>query len=269
MKEAQKLPAKETHTNLASKKGIPMKRFVSASLLLLCTTLVSAQTYTTADEVAAAMDALPEPGSSNSEMTMVITSGSGQSLSRSMQSWTKDDNSIVKFTGPADIEGSGFLTLGDGTDEESYLWLPALGRVRRLATSGDDQDGAFFGSDFTYEDLDFDIDDWNFELLEVGEGNVYVMEGIPVGGSTSQYSKIVVEVPEDTLILNKAELYKGNEVAKIQTISEIAEVGDYRVPAALKMETLATGSFTTIEQANFVVDEDVPDDVFTERFLQR
>ena len=246
-----------------------MKTSLLTALLLTALPVAAAQTYTTADEVVAAMDAQPEPASSNSKMTMVITSGSGQSLSRSMESWAKGENSIVKFTGPADIEGSGFLTLDDGSgDEESYLWLPALGRVRRLATSGDDQSGAFFGSDFTYEDLDFDIDDWDFTLLEAEGGN-YVMEGTPAEGMTSQYSKVVVTVPEDTLVPSRAELYKGGELAKVQTVSEVAEVGAYRIPASLKMETLATGSFTTIENSGYVLDEDVPDDVFTERFLQQ
>ena len=246
-----------------------MKTSLLTALLLTALPVAAAQTYSTADEVVAAMDAQPEPDSSNSSMTMVITSGSGQSLSRSMESWAKGENSIVKFTGPADIEGSGFLTLDDGSgDEESYLWLPALGRVRRLATSGDDQDGAFFGSDFTYEDLDFDIDDWAFTLLEAEGGN-YVMEGTPAEGVTSQYSKVVITVPEDTLVPSRAELYKDGELAKVQTISEVAEIGEYRIAASLKMETLATGSFTTIDNSDYVLDEEVPDDVFTERFLQQ
>ena len=87
------------------------------SLFLFVSTSAVAQMYGDAESLVAAMDNQPEPESLSSELTMVITSSGGQSLSRSIQSWAKGDNRLIKFTGPADIEGSGLLTLDDGAFE--------------------------------------------------------------------------------------------------------------------------------------------------------
>ena len=82
-------------------------------------------------------------------LTMVVTKN-GQSLTRSITNWSAGDHTkgevektISKFTAPADVKGSGFLTMKkpDGSTE-SLLWLPALGRVRRLGSGSSDQDRA-------------------------------------------------------------------------------------------------------------------------------
>jgi hypothetical protein len=231
-----------------------------------------AQLYSTADEVMDAMDAQASPDTSIATTTMKITSGSGQTLSRQMQTWSLgEEKQIIKFTAPADIEGSGFLTIenSDGS-EESLLWLPALGRVRRIATSGDDQDGSFFGSDFTYEDIGgIEREEWNSALLEVRDGPLYVIEVTPKEATSTQYERIVYEIPESDLIPTRSEFYKAGALFKVMTISEIAEVGGYHIPAAMKMETISSGSFTEIQQSDYTVDDPIPDEVFSERFLRR
>ncbi|UCH26043.1 MAG: outer membrane lipoprotein-sorting protein [Trueperaceae bacterium] len=243
--------------------------------IVLATFLASfglAQMYNTADEVMDAMDAQASPDTSITTTTMKITSGSGQTLSRQMQTWSLgEEKQNIKFTAPPDIEGSGFLTIeqSDGS-EESLLWLPALGRVRRIATSGDDQDGSFFGSDFTYEDIGgIEREEWESVLLEIRDGPLYIVEVTPKEATSTQYERIVYEIPEAELIPTRSEFYKAGELFKIMTISEIAEVGGYRIPAAMKMETVGTGSFTEIQQSGYTVDEPIPDEVFSERFLRR
>ena len=71
------------------------------------------------------------------------------------------DKSLTRFTYPADIAGTGFLVwehkgAGTGTKEEAkederFLYLPSLARVRRIA--GSEAQESFVGSDFTYEDI--------------------------------------------------------------------------------------------------------------------
>lgn len=250
-----------------------MKKFALILSLLTLVAFSSAQVYSTGQEVIDAIDAKDRPDSLSSEMSMVITSASGQSLSRTMQSWGKDDNRIVKFTDPADIRGSGLLSLDDGEgNESSYLWLPALGRVRRLSTSGEDQDGAFFGSDFTYEDLGFEVSEWDAELLETNEEDgdfIYVLKATVKDGFTSQYDYVIFHVRESDMMPIYSELYKDGELSKKQSLGGVVEVDGYTLPTSLRMENVQTGSFTVIEQENYEVDADVPDEVFTERFLKR
>jgi hypothetical protein len=233
----------------------------------------AAQTYSTADELIAAVDARPEPATMQATLTMVITTANGQKLSRQMTTWSAGaDSRIIKFTAPADIAGSGFLTLTaqDGS-EERLVYLPALDRVRRIA--GGQQGDAFFGSDFSYEDITgIDQDDYNHKLLEVRDGPVYMVEAVPTATSGSSYERLVLQVPEATLLPERVEYYRGGQLAKVLTVSGLTEVDGYTVATERRMQSMVDGkvsTFTVITQSDIVLDADLPADLFTERFLRR
>lgn len=235
---------------------------------------VNAQRYSTAQEVIDAMDAQPAPSTTIATMRMTITASSGHSLSRTMQIWSANGgkSQLIKFLEPADVRGSGFLSVEKASGEtETLIYLPALGRVRRVA-GGQKQD-AFFGSDFSYEEIsslsgEFG-DDFESSLKEVLPGPVYVLEGKAGPGSDTSYDRVVFEVPEETLVPRRVEFYRGGTLVKVLTIEGTESVGPYTLPAQIRMETVAAGSYTTIDQSGYTVDEEIPADVFTERFLQR
>ena len=106
-----------------------------ATLAFVVAGSASAQLYGSAQEVIDAMDAKPAPTTTVATMTMTTTAASGHSLSRSMQIWTADDgrSQLIKFLAPADVRGSGFLSVENASGEtETMIYLPALGRVRRV-----------------------------------------------------------------------------------------------------------------------------------------
>lgn len=248
---------------------------VLVSLLVLALTpLALGQKYSSGEEVMDAVEAQQSPSTIVATMTMTITSRSGQSLTREMRIWSAEEGTkqLIKFTAPADIRGSGFLSIETASGaSESMIYLPALDRVRRIA--GGQQQEAFFGSDFSYEDVtalggDFG-EDYAFELLETREGPLYVVEATPKEGADTPYDRLVLEVTEETLVPTRVEFYRNAELFKVMTLSETSEVAGYTLPSQIRMETVASGSFTTIEQSDWTVDEEIPDDVFSERFLRR
>lgn len=208
-----------------------------------------------------------EPKTMEATLTMVIGSASGQSLSRTLKMWSSGDtHRVIKFTAPADIAGSGFLSIenADGS-EESMIYLPALGRVRRIA--GGQQGDSFFGSDFSYEDITgIEPDDYTHRLLEVRDGPIYVVEATPVAGSDSSYQKLVLEVPEATLLPQRVEYYQGDAIVKVLIVSDVQEHGEYVVAGERRMESMSGGTtttFTTINQTEVTFDADIPTEVFT------
>ncbi len=242
-------------------------------LTILFISLISlglAQKYETGLEVMQAFDAKPTPSTTIAKTKMLITSGSGQSLSREMQMWSNGDNQIIKFLAPADIKGSGFLSIKkDDGSSETMIYLPALGRTRRI--SSDKKDGSFFGSDFSYEDIDFagnDIDDSDYEILDYADG-VYKIQVIAKEGVDSAYDKKIIYISEEKLLPQKIEYYIDGDLLKVMTIVKTKEIGDYSVLSELKMETIDGGSYTTIEQTDIELDKEIPDEVFTERFLRK
>lgn len=233
-----------------------------------------AQKYATGDAVVAAMDARPTPAAMVSTMTMTITTASGQRLTREMQIWSAagGDRELVKFTAPADIKGSGFLSVkaADGS-MQSLVYLPALDRVRRIA--GSQKQESFFGSDFSYEDIT-DLQggahaDYDNVLVEVKPGPVYVVRSTAKPGAGAAYDQLVMEVPEATLLPRRVAFYRSGTLLKVMTIGATARVDGYVLPSRLSMHTEAGGTTTTIEQRDIQVEETLPDEIFTERFLRR
>src|SRR3954466_15081504 len=76
------------------------------------------------------------------------------------------DRLLIRFTYPNDIRGTGFLVWEHPKiDDERFLFLPSLGRVRRIA--GSEAQECFVGSDFTYEDIGGrEFDDYTYALQD-------------------------------------------------------------------------------------------------------
>jgi hypothetical protein len=76
------------------------------------------------------------------------------------------DRTLLRFTYPNDIRGTSFLVWEHPAGEdERFLFLPALGRVRRIA--GQEKQESFAGSDLSYEDIGGrDIADYTYAFTD-------------------------------------------------------------------------------------------------------
>jgi hypothetical protein len=76
------------------------------------------------------------------------------------------DRTLVRFLAPGDIKGTGLLVWEHpSAEDERFLYLPALGRVRRIA--GSEKQESFVGSDLTYEDFGGrELDEYIYAFVE-------------------------------------------------------------------------------------------------------
>jgi len=95
---------------------------------------------------------------SRAEMRMRLFDRQGRVRERAMTLFTlrgmtgAGDRTLVRFTYPNDIRNTAFLVWEHPeADDERFLYLPALGRVRRIA--GEEKQESFVGSDLSYEDV--------------------------------------------------------------------------------------------------------------------
>jgi hypothetical protein len=110
------------------------------------------------------------------------------------------DWSLIEFQSPTDVKGTSLLSHGkvEG-DDDQWLYLPALGRVKRIASSN--RTGAFVGSEFAYEDLtgnDPAKHGWKYlGNKPCGAAQCLELEATPKDGG-SGYSKrlVLVDVTE-------------------------------------------------------------------------
>ncbi len=126
--------------------------------------------------------------------TMTLVDRHGKEKTRTYTSYSKDYGqrikTLIRFSAPADIAGTSFLSWdNEGTDDQ-FIYLPALKRVRRIVTT--QKDGQFVNSDITYEDMERrEVNLDRHELLSTvsfkGHPVVYILKSTPKKPQDSQY----------------------------------------------------------------------------------
>src|SRR5437867_8160260 len=73
--------------------------------------------------------------------------------------------SVLRFTAPAEVKGVALLVVNHPErSSDQWMWTPAINRERRIALQ--DRSTRFFGTDFSFEDLEErDTNQYNFKLL--------------------------------------------------------------------------------------------------------
>ncbi len=237
----------------------------------------------TAREIMIKVDNQPEPKSmvATTDMTLIsVKRGKVKERLRKITRYQRnyssgifDSKSLIRFQHPADVKGTGFLMweyTGD-KDDDQWLFLPALGKVKRIAAREKSEN--FMGSDFTYEDISGrDLDDEHFSLLGeemLDDNECYKIEAVPVTGKTA-YNRRISWIDKRKWIALKVEFYdKKNHLQKIMTIDELRKDGRHWSVLKMRMENVQTGHKTLMNISDIQYDTGIRDDYFTERFLMR
>ncbi|HZD05014.1 MAG TPA: outer membrane lipoprotein-sorting protein, partial [Longimicrobiales bacterium] len=133
----------------------------------------------------------PADVSAVERMTLIDEDGSEKE--RSMRFRQKGpEMRIMHFLEPADVRDVGFLRLAE---DRMYLYLPAFRRVRRIASSIQNED--FMGTDFSYEDMSLTSygEDYRVTGVEGGEGaGAWRLTLEPRQGADVSYARLVLDV---------------------------------------------------------------------------
>jgi len=209
---------------------------------------------------------------------MIITAKGGAVSERVMDQYSKKDSRgnnrmIIVFQEPASVRGTRFLTIEiPGRDNDQWIFLPSLGKVRRIAAS--EGSGSFVGSDFSYDDISSadrkaDLDTHKVLREEkFRDRDCYVIESNPKDANY-QYSKMIQWIEKNTFITYKIELYdkKGAQI-KLLEILEFREVQGRLASFVTRMTTLAAGTSTSLNVGMLKYDDPIPEGVFTTNYLE-
>jgi len=215
-----------------------------------------------------------------SEMTIVHKSGARRV--RKIRMWVKgDDYTLVRFLSPANVKGTGFLSVKD----DDWLYLPALRKVRRIAAR--EKGKSFMGSDFSYEDVGGDPLQEKYKAkLVTGESisvafpkgtdevteqhDCYVLELIPKKPEDAIYSRLIRWVDKGIFVPVKTEYYdEHGDLLKIMYSSGFKKVKGFWISGRMEMRNAQKGSRTIIVVEKFQPNPKIPDEMFTTRQLQK
>ncbi len=152
---------------------------------------------------------------STANLRMILRNRQGQTSERDIRIRTLETagegtKSLCIFDSPADVKGTILLThTHKEADDDQWLFLPALNRVRRIAAQN--KSGSFMGSEFAYEDIATqELEKYSYKWLrdEVYGGNeCYVIERYPADRKNSGYLREVVWLGKDEYRTWKVDYY--------------------------------------------------------------
>jgi len=143
------------------------------------------------------------------------------------------DRTLLRFIAPADIRGTSFLVWEHpGADDERFLFLPALGRVRRIA--GAEKQESFVGSDLSYEDIGGrDLADYTYAFADENtrwtapDGTTHPAWALESKAKDAQatFPRSVSLVLKDRAVAVHADIFnRRNERAKVFDVRRLERV---------------------------------------------
>ncbi|MCB1864804.1 MAG: outer membrane lipoprotein-sorting protein [Chromatiales bacterium] len=219
-------------------------------------------------------------GDFTAEMVMTLHNRHGEESVRAMYTRVLEgatagdgDKSLISFDEPADVKGTSLLTYThkQGPDDQ-WLYLPALKRVKRIASSN--KSGPFMGSEFAYEDLNSqEIEKYSHRFLrdDVLDGRpVFVVERDPVD-ENSGYTREVVFIDKEHYRPAKVDYYdRKNAHLKTLIFSEYQQyLGQYWRAGVMDMSNHQTGKRTILRWNDYRFGHGFNENDFSQNSLKR
>ncbi len=178
---------------------------------------------------------------------------------------------VLRFVAPAEVKGVALLIVNHpDRASDQWMWTPALQRERRIALQ--DRSTRFFGTDFSFEDLEErDVNQYNYRLLgdEVIDGAAcWRIESTPSEKKISQYTKSEVWIRKDTYALAQVESYIKTEVVRRLKYSNFAQQQGIWTGRRLEMSDLRRKSRTILTLEKLEYNVPLKDEDFTLQALR-
>lgn len=192
----------------------------------------------------------------------------------------KDTKSIAIVLEPAAEKGIGMLSYSydDSTrDNETWLYLSALGKVKRIASGNSDDDSepaSFFGSEFTTEDMDNGkLEEYEINILEETETAgrpVWKIETVPneERAKKTRYGRSVLYVDKERFVSLRTELFDkyGKEIKRMLA-SKVEQINGVWTARSLTMMNLVTNRLSNIAILEINTGINIPIEFLTQRTL--
>ncbi len=257
------------------------KLYVAGAIVLFMVSSLSAQ-QPAARQIMERYKAQDRTDDSSVKLKMTLINPRGGVRKRQVTQVTKtdpDDNrrQLIRFLSPADIAGTGFLSIEhNNRDDDNWLYLPALRKTRRIA--GSDKTDSFVGSEFTYEDLDAeDLNAYKYELIaseHVDGVETWIVVAIPIDpkkAKESSYSKRELWITKDHHLVIQTKYYdRQGAYVKLFKASDIRRVPGTEKWRAyhISMEDVRKGKKTVLELSDYKINTGLGGEYFSERYLK-
>jgi outer membrane lipoprotein-sorting protein len=187
--------------------------------------------------------------------------------------WTFDrmgthgnSKAILRFTAPPEIKGVALLIVNHpDRASDQWMWTPALERDRRIALQ--DRSARFFGTDFSFEDLEErDVDQFDYKLLgeeAYAETACWKLESRPKQKKASQYTASQLWIRKDNYVILRIDHYKKDKLVRRINYSDVEKIQNIWTPKTLEVDDITRKSRTVMRVDNLKYNMPTQDSEFT------
>jgi hypothetical protein len=178
----------------------------------------------------------------------------------------------IRFTVPSEVKGVALLIVNrPDRPSDQWMWTPALERDRRIALQ--DRSTRFFGTDFSFEDLEErDVAQYDHTLIgetKLGDASVWQIQAVPKPSRTSQYTKLVLSIRKDNYTVIRTESYAEGKVVRRLDYGKLQNIQGIWTARELKMADLRRGTATWLDIDKIEYDLPLKESDFTIQALRR
>ncbi len=192
----------------------------------------------------------------------------------------KDTKSVTITIEPPAERGIGMLSFTYdeiGRDNETWLYLSAIGRVKRIASGDSDEEtepASLFGSEFTTEDTETGkLEEYSFEILdetEIAGRKVWKIEMTPneERSKKTRYSRQIHYIDKERHVALRSEMYdRYNKEVKRLMAARVELVNEVWMARSLTMMNLVTNRLSNMAFVEIYTDVTIDDEFLTQRTL--
>ena len=179
---------------------------------------------------------------------------------------------VIRFTAPAEVKGVALLVVNHADRaSDQWMWTPAINRERRVAAQ--DRRSRFFGTDFSFEDLEErDVDQYDYQLAgdETLDGDAcWKIAATPRPGKRSQYTRSIYWVRKSTYTYARIENFDGDTLVRRLAYRQMENVQGIWTARTLEVEDIARKSRTVLTFESITYNAPLAGDAFTVQALRR
>jgi len=183
-------------------------------------------------------------------------------------------NAMMRIVAPSDMRDAAYLVRESsepGKEEEMYVYIPALQKVRRI--TGGMKDSSLFGTDLSYSDvkqITYALSGGTLKLertesLESRPAWVLSMAADVSAGA--RFDKVYAWIDQKSCMVLKAEFQQGGVVRKRFTSAAkyLAQSGSHWYITQARIEDLQEKTHTELKITGLLSDKDLADRLFNPR----
>jgi len=170
--------------------------------------------------------------------------------------WTFDrigshgnSKTVLRFTAPAEVKGVALL-IANHPDRASdqWMWTPALERDRRIGLQ--DRSARFFGTDFSFEDLEErDVSQFDYKLLgeeQLNGAACWKLESHPKQAKSSQYLSSQLWIQKDNYVVVRIDNFRKSGLTRRIEYSMLENIQSIWTPKKLDVTDFVRKSRTSM-----------------------